>query len=284
MTDWDERFAAGDYPREPEPSPVLRSYEPSIPDGRALDVAAGTGRNAVFLAEAGYAVDALDASREGLRIIGERAAEEGIGDRIEPIRGDVATYGFPSEAYELITMSFFHTLDRFADLAEALVPGGYLFVEGHLRSASPTPSGPSDDRYRFAANELLQAIDLFGRTRDPTDDDERYLLTLLRGADDGERPPPEVVSDGWATARGLGYANAIDDYRRDVSEWLDDHPDPEARKTLGTIHERIKRVQALQGDVSPTEAESLVRATCEVGAYLMAGEESSLASARERLR
>ena len=157
MTDWDERFASGDYPRAPEPSPVLRSYEASIPDGRALDVAAGTGRNAVFLAEAGYAVDALDASREGLRILGERAAERGVADRVEPILGDVSTYGFPSGAYELITLSFFHALDRFSDLAEALAPGGYLFVEGHLRSASPTPSGPSDDRYRFAANELLRA-------------------------------------------------------------------------------------------------------------------------------
>jgi len=74
MTDWDDRFVSGEYPRAPEPSAVLRSYEPAIPDGRALDVAAGTGRNAVvYLAEAGYAVDALDASREGLAIVRERA-------------------------------------------------------------------------------------------------------------------------------------------------------------------------------------------------------------------
>ncbi|QKY17843.1 class I SAM-dependent methyltransferase [Halorubrum sp. CBA1229] len=203
MTDWDERFAAGDYPREPEPSPVLRSYEPSIPDGRALDVAAGTGRNAVFLAEAGYAVDALDASREGLRIIGERATEEGIEERIEPIRGDVATYGFPSEAYELITMSFFHTLDRFADLAEALVPGGYLFVEGHLRSASATPSGPSDDRYRFAANELLRAglgltvLYYDETTEERPDDRRRATARLLARRSTGGRQsyPPRPPED-----------------------------------------------------------------------------------------
>jgi len=65
MTDWDDRFASGEYPRAPEPSAVLRSDEPAIPDGRALDVAAGTGRNAVYLAEAGYAVEALDASARG---------------------------------------------------------------------------------------------------------------------------------------------------------------------------------------------------------------------------
>jgi SAM-dependent methyltransferase len=156
-TDWDERFASGEYPRAPEPSPVLRAHEPSLPGGRALDVAAGTGRNAVFLADRGYDVDALDASRAGLRIVRERAAERGIGDRIETVQGDVSTYGFPTEAYAIVTMSFFHALDRFADFAEALAPGGYLFVEGHLRSAEPSPSGPSDDRYRFAANELLRA-------------------------------------------------------------------------------------------------------------------------------
>ena len=157
MTDWDERFVSGAYPRTPEPSTVLRSYEPSIPDGRALDVAAGTGRNAVFLAEQGYTVDALDASRDGLAIVRERITERGLSDNVETIQGDVSTYSFPIEAYELVTMSYFHTLDRFADLAEALVPGGYLFIEGHLRSAESTPSGPSDDRYRFAANELLRA-------------------------------------------------------------------------------------------------------------------------------
>ena len=156
-TDWDERFAAGEYPRAPEPSPVLRAYEPSLPEGRALDVAAGTGRNAVFLADRGYDVDALDASAEGLAIVRERAADRGIGDRIETIQGDVSTYGFPTETYDLVTMSYFHTLDRFADLVESVAPGGYLFVEGHLRSAEPSPSGPSDDRYRFAANELLRA-------------------------------------------------------------------------------------------------------------------------------
>jgi uncharacterized Zn finger protein (UPF0148 family) len=142
---------------------------------------------------------------------------------------------------------------------------------------------PLDDTF-LAAHELLQVMDLYGRARDPSDAEERYLLALLRGADEGERPPPEDVSAAWTEARGLAYANAVDDYRRDAVEWLDDHPDPEARRTLGTVHERVKRVQALQGDVSPTEAESLVRAAREVGVSLMEGEESALASARERLR
>jgi uncharacterized Zn finger protein (UPF0148 family) len=161
-----------------------------------------------------------------------------------------------------------------ADLREYIRKRGFV-DGGALR--------PLDDTV-LAAHELLQVVDLYGRARESTDDDEQYLLALLRGAEDGERPPPEAVSAAWAEARGLAYANAVDDYRRDLLEWLDDHPDPEARRTLGTVHERVKRIQALQGDVSPTEAESLVRATREVGTYLRDGEESSLASARERLR
>jgi hypothetical protein len=141
---------------------------------------------------------------------------------------------------------------------------------------------PLDDTF-LAAHELLQVIDLYDRAREPGDDDERYLLALLRGTDDGERPAPATVSAAWTEARGLAAANAVDDYRRDVVGWLDDRPDPEARRTLGTIHERIKRVRALQGDVSPTVAESLVQATREVGRYLTAGEESALAAARGRL-
>ena len=154
---WDERFRTGEYPMDPDPSPVLRQYIDEIPDGRALDVATGTGRNAVFLAESGYTVDALDQSREGLRVTQENAAKRGVADRIQRIQADVPSYGFPTERYELITISFFRAIDRFPDIKEALVPGGYLFVEHHLRSTDSTPSGPSSDRYRFAANELLHS-------------------------------------------------------------------------------------------------------------------------------
>jgi len=156
-SEWDDRFAAGEYPRDPEPSPVLCAYAPSIPDGRALDIAAGTGRNTVYLADVGYDVDALDASREGLATIRERAAEHDVADAVTTIHADATTYELPTARYELVTMSFYHTLDRVSDLSAALVPGGYLFVEGHLRSSDPTPSGPGDDRHRFGSNDLLRA-------------------------------------------------------------------------------------------------------------------------------
>lgn len=137
-----------------------------------------------------------------------------------------------------------------------------------------------DDAY-LAAHELLHAIDVYARTRDPTDDEAYYLLELLRGADGGERPAPDAVPESMRAARGLGYANAVRAYRRDVSTWLED--DPEAARTLDGLRDRVKRVRALEGDVPLAESEALVRATSELADYLREGDESALATARDRL-
>ena len=157
MTTWDERFRTGEYPRDPEPAPLLERYVDALEPGRALDVAAGTGRNAVFLADRGYTVDAVDRSREGLKITRQRARDRGVADRLEPIRADVGSFDFPGETYDLITVSFYRAVDRLPDIKDALVPDGVLFYEHHLRSPDPHEVGPSDDRYRFGANELLHA-------------------------------------------------------------------------------------------------------------------------------
>jgi SAM-dependent methyltransferase len=159
MTTWDERFASGSYPSDPDPSPVLRRYTETFPEGRTLDVATGTGRNALYLAEQGYEVDGLDQSREGLRIARETAENRGIADRTNWIQGDVESYEFPESVYDVVTISFYRPMDRLPDIKQALRPGGVLFVQHHLRSPdeSAYEVGPSTDRYRFAANELLHA-------------------------------------------------------------------------------------------------------------------------------
>ena len=175
MTSWDERFRSGSYPQDPDPSEVLKRYVGTFPEGRALDVATGTGRNALFLAERGYEVDAIDKSREGLRIARENARERGVESRTEWIRVDVPSYAFPERTYDVITISYYRAVDRFPDIKEALVPGGVLYVEHHLRSTDEAAAGPSSDRYRFAANELLNAcLDLtvihYQATTDVRDD------------------------------------------------------------------------------------------------------------------
>ncbi len=156
MPTWDERFRRGDYPQDPDPATLLERWVDRFPDGRALDLAAGTGRNAVFLAEHGYEVDAVDRSRAGLEIAMENARRRGVADRINPIRADLTEYAFPNDAYDVVTVSFYRAVDRLPDVRDAMAPGGMLFVEHHLRTTDEVDLGPSGDRYRFAANELLR--------------------------------------------------------------------------------------------------------------------------------
>jgi hypothetical protein len=163
--------------------------------------------------------------------------------------------------------------DVVSDLREYVRRRGFVH-EGDLLAV--------DDEF-LAAHELRQALDVYGRLRDPSDDERLYVVDLLRGADDGERPPVDRVPASMNEARGLGYANALDEYRGEVLTWLDEHPDPTARRVLGTLGERIKRVQALQGDVQPEEVETLVRVAREVHAYLTDGDESALTRAEDRL-
>lgn len=154
MTTWDERFRRGEYPEDPDPSPVLRGYVDTFPDGRALDVATGPGRNALLLAERGYDVDAIDRSIEGLRLARRNARDRGVDANW--IRADAEEFAYPESTYDVITISFYRAVDRLADVKAALAPGGVLYYQAHLRSADSIEVGPGE-RYRFASNELLRA-------------------------------------------------------------------------------------------------------------------------------
>lgn len=157
MTSWDDRFREGSYPRDPDPSPVLQQYVETFPEGRALDIATGTGRNALFLADHGYDVTAIDQSREGLRIAQRNASKRGVEANCNWIQADATEFNYPEDEYDVITINYFRTLDRLPDIKAALKPDGILFYQHHLRSTEPVESGPSTDRYRFASNELLRA-------------------------------------------------------------------------------------------------------------------------------
>jgi uncharacterized Zn finger protein (UPF0148 family) len=178
----------------------------------------------------------------------------------------------------------------------------YLRKRGFIRGGD---LAPLDDAY-LAAAELRHAADVYGRLAGPgggradatirggdrspegaspgvTDDEEWYLTSLLRAADTGERPSASEVPTRMHEARGLAAAEATLEYRTDVATYLDDHPDAEANRTLGAIRDRAKRIDALEGDVKPAEADALVAAAAELGRYLIADDAEALASARERL-
>jgi SAM-dependent methyltransferase len=195
MSFWDERFRKGEYPMDPDPAPVLERYVETFPDGRALDIATGTGRNSVFLAEQGYTVDALDRSRVGLEVARENAENGGVADNCTWIEADALEYPYPEATYDVVTVRSFRVIDRLTDIKAALKPGGVLYYEDHLRTAEGVDYGP-DDRRRLGANELLRAcLDLtvlhYREFRDG-DGDHRgaHAQIIARNSDGATQPHP----------------------------------------------------------------------------------------------
>jgi uncharacterized Zn finger protein (UPF0148 family) len=164
--------------------------------------------------------------------------------------------------------------ERAAEACQEFVRG-YGFIDAGDLAAL-------DDTY-LAALELRYVAEEFARALRVSDEEERYFLSLLAGADRGERPAPEDVPKSLRAARGLAYAEAVEEYRRGVSTYLDDHPDSEARAAFGTLAEHVKRVQALDGDVPPETADRLVRVAQELGTSLRKDDENALVTARDRL-
>ena len=157
---WDARYAAADLVWSAGPNATVAALTADLPPGRALDVAAGEGRNAIWLAERGWDADALDFSRVGLdraeRIAADRlavaqSAGGGPVGHFATIHADV-TAGWTPEpgSYDLVLVIFLHlpspALTRVHQAAAAAVaPGGVLLVLAHDRSnLAEGVGGPQD--------------------------------------------------------------------------------------------------------------------------------------------
>lgn len=153
---------------------------------------------------------------------------------------------------------------------------------GYVRAAGFVDAGellPLDDSY-LAAAELRRVASTLGRTLRVSDDEELYFLSLLRTANDGERPAPADVPASLRAERGLAVAASADAYVADLRR-LD--PDSEVLKVLSAVRAHRKRIEALDGDVEPETAERLVRTLRDLGTYIREDDEVALARARDYL-
>src|SRR5262249_16588034 len=145
------------------PAPFLAEVADRLPRGLALDVAAGSGRNAVYLATRGFDCEAVDAAREALALGEALAAREGV--RISAWTQNLeAEPRLPEARYQVVACFRFLFRPLFGALAAALVPGGHLIYEtyrhGVRRYARPRPPRfllkPGELRAAFAGLWVLE--------------------------------------------------------------------------------------------------------------------------------
>jgi SAM-dependent methyltransferase len=139
--DWDRHYsdpANVDF----TPAPLLVEAAEWLPPGRALDLACGAGRNALFLAGLGWHVTAVDRSAAAIRLLRERSAGLEIDSRV----ADLEAGGFTIEpgAFDLVCDFYYLQRDLFPAIREGVRPGGVFLGAIHL----------GDSRYAMAPGEL----------------------------------------------------------------------------------------------------------------------------------
>jgi SAM-dependent methyltransferase len=156
---WNRRYAEPEIALEARPNRTLVAEVAGLPPGRALDLACGAGRNAVWLAEQGWEVTGVDWAETGLARARELAAERRV--RVAWIAADLLEWEPPAGAFDLVILFYLQVpaADRRVVLrraAEALAPGGtFLLVAHDLRNLSEGVGGPSKASVLYTPEDVV---------------------------------------------------------------------------------------------------------------------------------
>lgn len=152
---WDEKYARGEHVAGQAPG-WLRELDPDLPEeGAALDVAAGAGRIAVWMARRGLAVTAVDISPVGLALAREAAREEGV--RIGTAVCDLERDPLPQGPFAVIACFHYRQRDLMPSIVERLGDGGVVIAELPTVRNLERHARPSR-RWLAEPNELLRDL------------------------------------------------------------------------------------------------------------------------------
>lgn len=144
---------------DPPPAHFLVRQLPRLPKGKILDVAAGTGRHALFLASLGYQVDAIDRDIQALAQLSSTAHARNLAGvttqtvDLEPPSPHKPDLG--QDAYDVILVFFYLTRPLFPHIIDALKPGGVLLYETFLIDNHLHYQHPRRKEFCLAHNELI---------------------------------------------------------------------------------------------------------------------------------
>jgi SAM-dependent methyltransferase len=203
---WDERYRSRDALWSGNPNPRLVSETADLPPGLALDAGAGEGADAIWLADRGWDVLAVDISSVALQRAAEHAAarDDELAGRIEWRQADLTSWEPDDAGFDLVSAQYMQLPDplrnaMFGRLAAAVAAGGTLLIVGHHPSDLHTtvPRPPIPEVY-YTGDEVAALLDESDWTvvtnaaspRSVTDPDGNAVTvhdTVLRATRRGQR-------------------------------------------------------------------------------------------------
>lgn len=156
---WNQRYSAVDLVWGVEPNRfVAEALGQRKPAGRALDLACGEGRNAIWMARQGWSVTGVDYSDVAIERARELAGSEDV--EIEWICADLTSADFDRRAFALAIVSYLQVPQEdmqavLARAADALAAGGELLMIGHaLRNLTDGVGGPQHASVLWNPDEI----------------------------------------------------------------------------------------------------------------------------------
>lgn len=160
--DWNARYAGRELVWTAEPNRVFAGEVADLQPGRALDLGSGEGRNAVWLAERGWRVTAVDFAAAGLAKARELAASRGV--EVDWVHADLLEYEPAAGAFDLVAILYLQLPRDELDVvlrraAAAVALGGTLLVLGHdTTNLREGYGGPKDVSVLFTPEDVIASL------------------------------------------------------------------------------------------------------------------------------
>lgn len=147
---WEELYRAGNRGNEDTPTPLLVQTVANLTPGTAIDLACGAGRNALYLAQLGWQVTAVDGSEKAIELVQIRSKAQGL--QLRTVLADLAdpNFTFPPDTFQLALIAFYLQRNLFEITKAAVQPGGLIIAIAH----TPEPGEQANEK-RVAPGELL---------------------------------------------------------------------------------------------------------------------------------
>lgn len=186
--DWDRRYSEPKLLWSATPNRFLVQETSDLEPGRALDLACGEGRNALWLAELGWRVTGVDFSSVAIAKARRRAEEEHAD--VSFVCADLLEYEPDGGAYDLVVLLYLQlpSAERRRVLAravEALAPGGTFLLVGHdLANVTEGVGGPSDPDVLYTPERIVSELEGL---------EIEKAERVLRDVDDADRPAIDAL-------------------------------------------------------------------------------------------